>query len=466
MKKLFLALTLTAATGLNALAGGLLTNTNQNVAFLRNPARDASTEIDAAYSNPAGLTLLNDGWHFSINSQSAWQTRTITADYTLPTGGQPFMLNGGSAIKTYKGKATAPIVPSLQAAYKTGNWAFSLNASIVCGGGKLKFDTGLPMFESLLAGAAALASQAAPLLGINGYSLDSQLEGSSMTYGIQLGASYKINDMFSAYLGGRLNLVRNGYEGYIHDYTINTTAVGPITQANAATYFSSSAALMKAFDPVDLDCKQNSAGFTPIIGVNIHEGNFNMGIRYEFKTKIDLKNDTKVNTSGIAGFDNGAKTPYDIPALFAAGISYKFFDCLTFSTAYHRFYDSNARMTNEVHKNIKGGTTEILAGIEWQIDKMFLVSAGMQNTTQGVKDEYQSDLNFSLNSNAYGFGGAVNLTKNLKLNVAYFWTVYKDWTKNWTIDSTTINQEVKSDYINRKFSRSNKTFGIGLDLKF
>ena len=33
-------------------AGGLMTNTNQSAHFLRNPARGASMEIDAVYTNP------------------------------------------------------------------------------------------------------------------------------------------------------------------------------------------------------------------------------------------------------------------------------------------------------------------------------------------------------------------------------------------------------------------------------
>ena len=41
-------------------AGGLLTNTNQNVAFLRNPARDGAIGIDGVYSNPAGVAFLPD----------------------------------------------------------------------------------------------------------------------------------------------------------------------------------------------------------------------------------------------------------------------------------------------------------------------------------------------------------------------------------------------------------------------
>ena len=87
------ALLVFAASSL--LAGGLLTNTNQSVHFLRNPARDASTEIDAVYTNPAGVVFLSDGFHISLNNQSAFQTRTITSTFA------PFAGYGGSATKEY-----------------------------------------------------------------------------------------------------------------------------------------------------------------------------------------------------------------------------------------------------------------------------------------------------------------------------------------------------------------------------
>ena len=64
-------------------AGGLLTNTNQHVAFLRMLARGASIDIDGVYSNPAGLAFLpGDGLYLSLNGQSAYQTRNI--DMTFP----------------------------------------------------------------------------------------------------------------------------------------------------------------------------------------------------------------------------------------------------------------------------------------------------------------------------------------------------------------------------------------------
>ena len=46
-----------------AMAGGLLTNTNQNIAFNRNFAREGAIGIDGVYSNPAGVAFLGRGFH-------------------------------------------------------------------------------------------------------------------------------------------------------------------------------------------------------------------------------------------------------------------------------------------------------------------------------------------------------------------------------------------------------------------
>src|SRR5574344_1692943 len=93
-------------------AGGLLTNTNQHIAFLRMIARGASTQIDGVYSNPAGIAFMDNGWHFSLNGQSPYQTRNIDATFALfPEG-----------TRHYKGTASVPIMPSAFMAYKKGDW--------------------------------------------------------------------------------------------------------------------------------------------------------------------------------------------------------------------------------------------------------------------------------------------------------------------------------------------------------
>lgn len=48
-------------------AGGLLTNTNQSIAFNRNFARVGAIGIDGVYFNPAGVAFLDQGFHLSLN---------------------------------------------------------------------------------------------------------------------------------------------------------------------------------------------------------------------------------------------------------------------------------------------------------------------------------------------------------------------------------------------------------------
>ena len=72
-------------------AGGLLTNTNQNIAFNRNMARDGAIGIDGVYSNPAGVAFLSNGLHLSFNFQNVYQTRMIESSITVPSlKGSPY----------------------------------------------------------------------------------------------------------------------------------------------------------------------------------------------------------------------------------------------------------------------------------------------------------------------------------------------------------------------------------------
>ena len=98
-----------------------MTNTNYHIAFDRMFARGASTEIDAAYSNPAGLAWGHEGFQLSLNFQKPWQHRDI--DTSIPG------YLGSNFEKKYNGVASAPIVPALFAAYKKEMWAFSAIAT-------------------------------------------------------------------------------------------------------------------------------------------------------------------------------------------------------------------------------------------------------------------------------------------------------------------------------------------------
>jgi long-chain fatty acid transport protein len=189
-------------------AGGLLTNTNQSAQFIRMMSRNASTEIDAVYFNPAGLMKMENGWHFAVYNQTIFQTKPVDSKFPL--------LNDGY----YEGVVNVPVFPTAFAVYKMDNWAFSLGFGPNAGGGSAAFDKGLPSFEipisKVVPGLAGL-TQISPALNVSGYSADLSFEGKSVFWGIQLGASYQVNDIFSVYGGVRYLPAKNSYQGTIQN---------------------------------------------------------------------------------------------------------------------------------------------------------------------------------------------------------------------------------------------------------
>lgn len=442
-------------------AGGLLTNTNQHILFLRNPARGASTQIDALYSNPAGIAFMENGFHFSLNNQSAFQTRTIKSTFA------PFAMNGGNATKEYEGEASVPIIPSVFAVYKKDKWSFGAHFAISGGGGKATFNKGLGSFESQVAVIPLDLTKGG--IETTQYSVDAYMQGKQMIFGFQLGAAYKINENFSAYAGIRMNYVSNGYTGHIKDIMINPNfpAAGfdGNTMVRAQDFFTAIGKTDEANAAADkyLDCTQTGWGVTPILGLDYKIGKWNFGAKYEFNTKLNVENDTKVDNTGM--FGDGVNTPHDIPSLLSIGVSYEILPTLRASIGYHHFFDTHAKMANSKEKYIDNGTNEYMGGIEWDINRIIQVSAGMQRTKYGIEDGYQSDMSFSVSSYSFGFGAGFNITERLKLNIAYFWTDYEDYTKN----IANYNPSVKPENAipgTDVFTRTNKVFGIGIDYKF
>ena len=136
MRKSILTAALALGTAATAFAGGFLTNTNQNTAFLRNPARDAYIAIDGCYSNPAGVGFMSQGWHLGFDIQSAYQTRTVETFFPYFQGGVVNGIeNGLNQTKKFKGKATAPVLPSIDLARVGERWFATFHFGITGGGG-------------------------------------------------------------------------------------------------------------------------------------------------------------------------------------------------------------------------------------------------------------------------------------------------------------------------------------------
>ncbi len=445
-------------------AGGLLTNTNQHAAFLRMLSRGATIEIDGALSNPAGLAFLpNDGFYMGLSIQSAFQTRNIDASFLTyngfsgidPTTHQPILTHSEKPYsKYYEGKAAAPIIPSVFAAYKKGDWTISGFFAITGGGGKASFDDGLPMFESVaMAGIFQeslkkhlTSGGKSPIVTPGMYDISTAMDGKQYIYALQLGLSYKINDWLSAFAGGRMNYFTGGYVGFL-DAKMKADLGG--------------ADLMH----LALDCDQTGWGFTPVIGVDAKLGKLNIGAKYEFKTNLNIENNTKkieasVETDALAPFKHGVNTPNDIPSMLSVAAAYEFLPVLRASVEYHFYDDKKAGMADGKQKYLTKGTNEYLMGVEWDVIKRLTLSCGGQITDYGLSDNFQSDTSFSCDSYTLGVGAKVALSERANLNVGYMWTTYEDYTK------TSKNYNGTGLSGTNVYSRTNKVFGVSLDYKF
>jgi long-chain fatty acid transport protein len=349
MKKTILASMMVIAVVMTTFAGGLLTNTNQSASWVRLPARNASTGIDAAYFNPAGLMKLENGFHLSLSNQSIYQTREIENDYSGP--GTLYGLNE----HIYKGTAKALAFPSIYAVYKKEKLAVSFGFNPIGGGGSATYEKGLPSFEMSASDLVpSLASQ-----GAKAYRLNAFFEGSSVFMGFQGGLSYEVNDWLSVAAALRYVTARNTYQGHLTDIELNmggnwtradgvilgiatsystaaagTSALvaggagsltfaqlqgaGKITATQKAQFEGALTALgypvttpVSAADQVykgaaakytatasllgdqSADAEQSGSGICPIFSVNISPSEkLNIGIKYEMATKLELKNKT------------------------------------------------------------------------------------------------------------------------------------------------------------------------------
>ena len=461
-------------------AGGILTNTNQNAAYLRNPARDAVIAIDGVYSNPAGIAFLPQGFHLSVSWQAAWQKRQIDAT------GQMFMMNANNQTtdRNFEGVAKAPVIPSFQAAYVINDkWSVSAQFAVGGGGGKCEFDNGLPMFEELIGGAVASN-------GGTSYALNQQLTGKQYFYGFQLGATYRLADNFSVFGGLRGVLANCAYEGAIANIKANgltsaeysalsqQAAAGAQQAADAAAQYAAAGATEEAakyaamaetlkgqavqagtvaamINDYNLDCSQSGFGITPIIGLDWNLGKLNLAAKYEFRTKINMENDSKNSPNVDAlmpAYADGGKVRSDIPALLTLGAQYQLSEAVRAMAGFHYYWDKDAKGGPIV----KGDNTwEATLGIEWDVNDKIMLSCGGQRTQYGFDDADMSDINFNVKNYGVCIGGAYKFSEKMKLNVGYMHSFYEDHKVTSAASGVT-----------RNYTRKNDVVGASLDITF
>ena len=323
------------------------------------------------------------------------------------------------------------------------------------------------------------------------------MHGRQYYYGLSVGAAYKINDHFSAFAGVRGVYASCNYYGYVENIKVGAMPLYQVldpTKENAAN--------------IELSCDQSGIGFTPIIGVDYQTGRWNFSAKYEFKTRMRLKNksvnqipsignladnlrkayiaggvpeqtaenilnnkivqsamlqlktefDTKIDEA-LGEYEDGKKIAADIPAYLTIGAGYSPVDAVRINVGFHWFDDKNATSYNKRNKLLKRGTLEYNAGVEVDVCKKITLSTGWQSTNYGISDEYMDDKSFVTSSNSAAIGGVYHISKKMDLNVAYFHTFYQHKKTSEEVNTGTV-------YYNSDYTRNNNVFAVGLDINF
>jgi len=511
-------------------AGGLSTNTAFNASYQRFFSQEANVDIASLYANPAGAVFLAKGWHFGLSSQSVFQKRIITTGFTsvLPAeyGGIELELlkfnpNYNEHMHKYEGVAKAPFIPTLDLSYNTGDrWSFNLHLGMAGGGGACEFSEGLGTFDGLFAGQlflgaldmlqdevqkaayaytqtaefpalqqavmaqciaggitdpAAIQQQVQNALAMKGLEhvianykgfCDGYMKGTNYMYGLQVGASYKALDNLSLYLGVRGIYNKSNYGGYVQDAEFSFN--------NGQSYYPLQANENGRNYVLSLNCNQVGFGVAPIVGLHWDiNDKWSLAGKYEFKTRIRLKNDTRMNKITVlltttqegnpayptmSQFADGATVPDDMPSLLAIGTQFRPTKNVKIGFSGHWIAEKQATKHNNIQKNHDDDTYELLASAEWRCCKWFSISGGWQGTSINMSDQTLNDLNYSLSSNSIGAGLRLYVTPRANIDLGFMHTIYIDrdvTTANWMNTGLTRFDT---------YSRKNNGFGVSLNL--
>ena len=463
MKKQFLIFAL-AMGSVQVFAGGVITNTNQSTQFVRTVSRNASLDDDAVYFNPAATAQFSEGLHLSYSHQICIQKRTTTDDF--PT------LNNHE----YEGNVFVPAFPNLYATWKKNNLALFFGFGPVGGGGSAEYEKGLASFERQISMMPGMITSMGSSMGLSAsaYDVNINFTGTSILYGGRIGGAYSfLDDKLAVSLGVAAIYQKNAYKGSIKDIQLNPTCAllgmnGDMMPAT--TFFTTLSTALASLNPTmaataaayagavadkEVDAVQTGFGLAPIVGFNFKpDDRLNIGIKYEGRTKMELTNDTKKDDTGM--FTDDSTFRKDIPAIVSLGIGSNFTDKFRGSFSYTYYFDKNADWGGREEQMDKN-TMDVAGSLEYDVIPLLTLSAGYSRSISGTSEEFQTDMDYALSSNAFGMGGRLNLSEKLKVDFGFMYVAYDKVEKSSTFNNVSHTES---------FDRTNKSFSLGVSYAF
>ncbi|WP_270427597.1 OmpP1/FadL family transporter [Fusobacterium mortiferum] len=429
--------------------------------YLGNSAQNGMINNVSAYYNPAGLVHLEKGTYVQIGAQ-------------LAVGHEKMEYND----KDYKADLFQPI-PNF-ALYKVEDdsalyWTFGA----LGGGGDLKYDDGV-------AGTAVIPDIFYPLpISTTG----SKAEGSNLYVQTTLGKVWKVNDKLSLSAAGRVIYGSRTLKG---DLYLNGKLKNPI-----------GGEIININESAHIDSERTAWGFGGQFGLNYKASDrLNFGLRYDTRVQMNFEADADENKIKKIGslpillpetglgfgdfypeYADGVKQRRDLPAILAAGMSYKVTDNWTVGLSGNYYFNKDAKMDRgaknksvnipfpgqSIDKEIKGieaeydNGYEIALGTEYRINPKWAVLGGVNYAYTGAKYTSYDDVEFALDSIMIGTGLKYNSDETTEwvFTVAHYF---------YDSESGHYDKKYPADKYpavkNPEYSKSITAFGVGYTKRF
>jgi len=461
---------------------------NQSAEYVRTLNRSASTDVDAAFYNPAGLAFLDGtGLYIMLSGQTYWAKKTHSMDYyAIQLGDHDTEMTyhtkdtfTGNMPKEYFAETLAPILPDLDIVYKgktNGHeWVLYLDISLLQAAPEMKFPLGLAILDW-----GNLAEQETLLFGsdriFEAYNADAEATRTEYVIGGTLGASYKINKWLSVALGGRYIYAMGSMDIQVKNisYTIDGTT-NPGSNWNISTSYEGHGGSIiagfhmnfkksdapKIFRPLDIGFKVEY--HFPIVMKKINHS-FLAPASVEASGALNLFKDGSSSDQMAYLSGNGESSfTFQYPTQFNLGISYRFLKNFRVEASaeitLRRARDLSGEEDDYNDIGFKGGLT-----IEWGFLKNAVISIGYLYNDFGLKDELRDAADMMLPSHSVGGGLTIMLTKNMSFTFGVYYEIYVS-NSLYTTEFTNVTDPTYH-YIYKEFNENRMSVAWGITYRF
>lgn len=423
---------------------------NRSAEYVRTQSRNASTDADAIYFNPAGLVHLSTGGIYLIfNSVNVFTLKSNAINLRGTQGGSAFSgiptqtSNRYQAPAKYMSQIFTIMPTDLGFLFKADNWSVFAYVSSLYGQPGLKFAQGATTLDRLtVAYNTVLATLFSDqLVGIYG---KSQFEREEYHIGATVGGAYAIIDKLSAALAVRY---------------INIQATTKVKQVPYGAFYLNTGNAMQYQVPTSISTSLRGNGAGIIVGFDIRPADFvNIGTRLEYYLPMILVKQTnrfitnpvlaqtgqlnlfcdsiwplfvndRLNPNGLGNILNvylmDPKTRRNISNVYKAtyppslslGVSFKVIRNLRLDTSadltFPRFRDLDGREKDWNYVGYRVGQA-----IDWDANNWITASVGYSYHNYGLRTNKISEYDDLLSSHTAGLGCTMKPVEYISITLA------------------------------------------------